>query len=53
MPEALRSALRDLSLDVRMGYYRFCEDAYRVHVEPLQEPVRRQVRAILRGDAEP
>ena len=53
MPEALRGALRDLSLDVRMGYYRFCEDAYRVHVEPLQEPVRRQVRAILRGDAEP
>jgi hypothetical protein len=35
---------------VRLGYYRFCEDDYRARVLPLQEPVRREVTAILRGD---
>ena len=53
MPEALRGALRGLSLDVRLGYYRFCEDDYRERVLPLQEPVRREVTAILRGDRDP
>lgn len=53
MPAVLRTALRGLSLDVRMGYYRFCEDDYRLRVLPLQEPVRREVTAILRGDSEP
>ncbi|MGH2947253.1 MAG: hypothetical protein ACRDPC_13540, partial [Solirubrobacteraceae bacterium] len=53
MPEALRTALRGLSLEVRMGYYRFSEDDYRERVVPLQEPVRREVTAILRGDREP
>jgi hypothetical protein len=49
-PEALRTALRGLSLEVRLAYYRFCEDAYRAHVEPLADPVKRDVRAILRGE---
>jgi hypothetical protein len=52
MPDALRSALRGLSLDVRLAYYRFCEDDYRDRVLPLEEPVRREVTAILRGDAD-
>lgn len=53
MPEALRTALRNLSLEVRMGYYRFSEADYRERVLPLQEAVRREVTAILRGDREP
>ena len=49
---ASASALRGLSFDVRLAYYRFCEDDYRDRVLPLQEPVRREVTAILRGDAD-
>jgi hypothetical protein len=52
MPDALRSALRGLSFEVRLAYYRFCEDDYRARVLPLQEGLRREVTAILRGDAE-
>jgi hypothetical protein len=51
-PEALRTALRALPLQVRLAYYRFCEDDYRTRVLPLEEPVRREVTAILRGDAD-
>jgi hypothetical protein len=53
MPEALRSALRGLSFEVRLAFYRLCEDSYRAAVEPLAEPLRSQVRAILRGEREP
>ena len=53
LPEALRTALRALPLQVRLAYYRFCEDDFRVRVQPLEESVRRTVTAILRGDADP
>ena len=52
MPEALRPALHSLNLEVRLAYYRFCEDDYRDRVLPLEEPVRREVIAILRGERE-
>ena len=52
MPDGLRAALRGLSFEVRLAYYRFCEDDYRIRVLPLQEPVRREVTAILRGERE-
>ena len=53
MPEALRSALRGLSFEVRLAYFRFCEDDRQQRVGALEERVRGQVLAILRGDAEP
>jgi hypothetical protein len=53
LPDALRTALRALTLEVRLGYFRFSEDDYRTRVLPLQEPVRREVTAILRGDRDP
>ena len=52
LPEALRSALRGLSFDVRLAYFRFCEDDRQQRVGALEEGVRGQVLAILRGDAE-
>ena len=53
VPEALRNALRALPLQVRLAYYRFCEDDFRVRVQPLEESLRRTVTGILRGDADP
>jgi hypothetical protein len=53
MPEPLRAALRALSFEVRIAYYGLCADDYAARVEPLAEPVRAEVRSILRGDREP
>ena len=53
MPEPLRAALRALTFEVRIAYAGLCQDDYDVHVQPLQPPVRSEVRAILRGDREP
>jgi hypothetical protein len=53
MPEPLRAALRALSFEVRLAYIGLCRDDYDTRVQPLQEPVRNEVRAILRGDREP
>jgi hypothetical protein len=53
MPEALRVALRALSFEVRIAYYGLCADDYAARVEPLSEPVKTEVRAVLRGDREP
>jgi hypothetical protein len=53
MPEALRSALRGLSFEVRLAYFRFCEDDRQQRVGALEERVRGPVLSILRGDAEP
>ena len=52
LPEALRAALRGLTFEVRLAYFRFCEDDRRQRVGALEEGVRGQVLAILRGDAE-
>ena len=44
LPEALRAALRGLSFEVRLAYYRFCEDDYqRARAARCEEPVRREV----------
>jgi hypothetical protein len=53
MPDPLRAALRALPFEVRIAYFGLCQDDYAARVEPLQDPVKREVRAILRGDAEP
>jgi hypothetical protein len=53
MPEPLRAALRGLSFEVRLAYIGLCRDDYDARVQALQEPVRNEVRAILRGDREP
>jgi hypothetical protein len=53
LPEPLRAALRALSFEVRLAYIGLCRDDYDARVQPLQEPVRNEVRAILRGDREP
>ena len=53
MPEPLRIALRALSFEVRLAYIGLCRDDFDARVRPLQEPVRNEVRAILRGDREP
>ena len=53
MPEALRTALKALTFEVRIAYYGLCKDDYQARVQPLQPAVRNQVAAILRGDAEP
>ena len=53
MPEPLRTALRALTFEVRIAYIGLCHDDYDAHVQPLQAPVRNEVRAILRGDREP
>jgi hypothetical protein len=53
MPEPLRTALRALSFEVRLAYIGLCRDDFDARVQPLQEPVRNEVRAILRGDREP
>ena len=53
MPEALRTALKGLTFEVRIAYYALCKDDYQARVQPLEPAVRNQVAAILRGDAEP
>jgi hypothetical protein len=53
LPAPLRTALRALSFEVRLAYIGLCRDDFDARVAPLQEPVRTEVRAILRGDREP
>jgi hypothetical protein len=53
MPEPLRAALRGLSFEFRLAYFRFCEDDRSERVGALAPPVRSAVTAILRGDQEP
>jgi hypothetical protein len=42
-----------LSFEVRLAHIGLCRDDYDTRVQPLQEPVRNEVRAILRGDRDP
>ena len=53
MPDYLRTALSALRFTVRLTLFRLTEDIRQRHVDVLPEPVRTQVRNILRGDAEP
>jgi hypothetical protein len=53
MPDYLRAALSALRFTARLTLFRLTEDIRQRHVDVLPEPVRTQVRNILRGDAEP
>jgi hypothetical protein len=54
VPADVRAALRGLSLDVRLGFFRLTEDARRLYVDQsVPAGWRAQVLSILRGDAEP
>lgn len=53
IPPEVRTALRGLSLEVRLAFFRLTEDARRLYVDTtLPEAWRNQVLSILRGDAE-
>jgi hypothetical protein len=53
IPPVVRTALRGLSLEVRLAFFRLTEDARRLYVDTtLPEAWRNQVLSILRGDAE-
>jgi hypothetical protein len=53
IPPAVRTALRGLSFEVRLAFFRLTEDARRLYVDTtLPEAWRGQVLSILRGDAE-
>jgi hypothetical protein len=53
IPPEVRTALRGLSLEVRLAFFRLTEDARRLYVDTtLPEAWRGQVLSILRGDAE-
>jgi hypothetical protein len=53
IPAAMRAALRRMTFETRLSFYRMSEDAYRAKVEPLPEAIRRPVRSILRGEQDP
>ena len=53
MPAALRTALRGLTFEARLAYIGLCQDDCNARLAALSEPVRGEVRAILRGDREP
>jgi hypothetical protein len=54
IPPEVRTALRGLSFEVRLAFFRLTEDARRLYVDQtLPEAWRGQVLSILRGDAEP
>ncbi len=54
IPAEVRTALRALSLDVRLTFFRLTEDARRLYVDQsVPAGWRNQVLRILRGDAEP
>jgi hypothetical protein len=53
IPPEVRTALRGLSFEVRLAFFRLTEDARRLYVDTtLPEGWRNQVLSILRGDAE-
>ncbi len=54
VPADVRAALRGLSFEVRLGFFRLTEDARRLYVDQtLPAGWRGTVHSILRGDAEP
>jgi hypothetical protein len=52
-PPRMTELLKRLTLDSRLALYVLNKDAMTVFVDPLPEPVRMPVIAILRGDREP
>jgi hypothetical protein len=53
LPEPLRAALRAMSFTGKLSFFRFGDEAFDFAVNPLQDPVKREVIAILRADREP
>ena len=53
LPEPLRAALRAMSFTGKLSFFRFGDEAFDYAVNPLQDPVKREVIAILRVDREP
>lgn len=52
-PPALLAAVRAMTFEARLGFYRLSEDARVQYVEILAPPVRRPLIAILRGERDP
>ncbi len=50
---ATLAAVRAMTLDARLGFYRLTEDARVQYVEALPAPIARPLIAILRGDRDP
>jgi hypothetical protein len=50
---ATLAAVRAMTLDARLGFYRLTEDARVQYVEALPAPIARPLIAILRGERDP
>jgi hypothetical protein len=53
LPDPLRAALRAMSFNGKLSFFRFGDEAFDYAVNPLQDAVKREVTAILRADREP